>query len=71
MGLCLLRRKCFNCKSNIYLDEKETYVIKNQSLLEKIMDNVIIIGIFGNIIETKFLCLICNRELKLKRIIKC
>jgi len=55
----LLHRRCIECVCDLYLDKKETYVIHEKSFLEKVFSQ-----------KTKILCIPCDRDIKLKYLVK-
>jgi len=55
----LLHRKCIECGCDLYLDKKETYVIREKSFIEKVFSQ-----------KAKILCIPCDREIRINSIIK-
>ncbi len=53
----LLRRSCCECECDLYLDKEDTYVSKKPK------------GLFKRYKETKFYCIPCDRDIKIKSLI--
>ena len=55
----LYKRACSGCKCDLYLDKQDTYVVKKPK------------GLFKKYKETKFYCIPCDRDIKIKSLIRC
>lgn len=59
----LYKRSCYNCKCDVFLDKKETYISKNPTGIRKLISRF-------KIVETRFFCIPCDRDIKIKSIVK-
>ena len=59
--MSLLKRYCSVCECDLFLDQKETYVVKKRVSFLRLV-------IFNG--RNKLLCITCNRDIKIKSLIK-